>query len=116
MTPLNLITDGYERKARLYPALLLIAPIVITIVGVASTKLSTLESFATVLAGCGGAFLLTQLARDAGKKQEAILRGMGRASIGRNLSPSGHSDRCNNQGALSQAVVNTCQRHESIFS
>jgi len=70
MTPLNLITDGYERKARLYPALLLIAPIVITIVGVASTKLSTLESFATVLAGCGGAFLLTQLARDAGKKRE----------------------------------------------
>jgi hypothetical protein len=70
MTPLNLLTDGYERKARLYPALLLIAPIVITIVGVASTKLSTLESFATVLAGCGGAFLLTQLTRDAGKKRE----------------------------------------------
>jgi hypothetical protein len=70
MTPLNLVTDGYERKARLYPALLLIAPIVITIVGVASTTLSTLESFATVLTGCGGAFLLTQLARDAGKKRE----------------------------------------------
>jgi hypothetical protein len=70
MTSLHLITDGYERKARLYPALLLIAPVVIIIVGVASTKLSTLESFATVLAGCGGAFLLTQLARDAGKKRE----------------------------------------------
>lgn len=70
MNPLSLITDGYERKARLYPALLLVAPIVITIVGVASTKLSTLESLATVLAGCGGAFLLTQLARDAGKKCE----------------------------------------------
>lgn len=70
MNALNLITDGYERKARLYPALLLVAPIVITIVGIASTKLSTLESSAAALAGCGGAFLLTQLARDAGKKRE----------------------------------------------
>jgi hypothetical protein len=70
MNPLNLITDGYERKARLYPALFLVAPIVITIVGAAATKLSTLESLAAALAGCGGAFLLTQLARDAGKKRE----------------------------------------------
>lgn len=70
MNPFNLITDGYERKARLYPALLLVAPIIITVVGIASTKLSALESLATALAGCGGAFLLTQLARDAGKKRE----------------------------------------------
>jgi hypothetical protein len=66
----NLVTDGYERKARLYPALLLIAPIVITIVGMFAGKLSALESFATVVAGSGGAFLLAQLARDAGKERE----------------------------------------------
>jgi hypothetical protein len=73
MNPINLVTDGYERKARLYPALLLIAPVVITLAGVASTKLSALESLGTALAGCGGAFLLTQLARDAGKKREKAL-------------------------------------------
>lgn len=73
MNPFNLITDGYERKARLYPALLLVAPVVIAIVGVASAKLSTLESIGTSVAGCGGAFLLTQLARDAGKKREKAL-------------------------------------------
>jgi hypothetical protein len=70
MNQFKLITDGYERKARLYPALLLAAPIIITVAGIAATKLSTLESLATALAGCGGAFLLTQLARDAGKKRE----------------------------------------------
>lgn len=70
MNPINLITDGYERKARLYPALLLVAPVVATIVGVSLARLSTLESLATVIAGCGGAFLLAQLARDAGKKRE----------------------------------------------
>jgi hypothetical protein len=73
MNPINLISDGYERKARLYPALLLVAPVVIALVGVASAKLSTLESLGTVAVGCGGAFLLTQLARDAGKKREKAL-------------------------------------------
>lgn len=70
MTPINLITDSYERKARLYPALLLIAPAVIMLIGVTAGRFSRLESFGTALAGCGGAFLLTQLARDAGKKCE----------------------------------------------
>ena len=73
MNPITLITDGYERKARLYPALLLVAPAVITLVGVASARLSALESLSTVVAGCGGAFLLTQLARDAGRKSEKAL-------------------------------------------
>ncbi len=73
MNPLDLIKDGYERKARLYPALLLVAPVLIILIGVASAKLSTLESLGAAAAGCGGAFLLTQLARDAGKKCEKSL-------------------------------------------
>jgi len=44
--------------------------IVITIVGTLAGRLSTLESFGTVVAGSGGAFLLVQLARDAGKERE----------------------------------------------
>lgn len=70
MNPINLISDSYERKARIYPGLVLIAPVVITLIGVASAKLSTLKSLGTALAGCGGAFLVAQLARDAGKKRE----------------------------------------------
>src|SRR5216683_1483770 len=70
MNPINLITDGYERKARLCPALLLVAPLVITVVGVTSVKFSKLESLGAALVGCGGAFLLTQLARDGGKRCE----------------------------------------------
>ena len=73
MNPLYLIKDGYERKARLYPALLLISPVLIVLVGLASAKLSTLESLGAAAVGCGGAFLLTQLARDAGKKCEKSL-------------------------------------------
>lgn len=73
MTPINLITDGYERKARLYPALLLIAPVVATAVAILSAKLSGLQSLGAAFVGCGGAFLLTQLARDHGKKREKSL-------------------------------------------
>ena len=73
MTPINIIIDGYERKARLYPALLLVAPIVATVVAMLAVKLSVLQSLAGGVAGCGGAFLLTQLARDAGKNGEKKL-------------------------------------------
>lgn len=70
---INIIIDGYERKARLFPALLLIAPVVVTAVAMLSAKLSCLQTFGAALAGCGGAFLLAQLARDAGKMGEKIL-------------------------------------------
>jgi hypothetical protein len=70
---LNLITDAYERKARLYPALVLVVPVVATVVAIVAAKLSALQSVAATLAGCGGAFLLSQLARDAGKNGEQAL-------------------------------------------
>jgi len=69
----TIITDSYERKARLYPALLLIAPVVGTGVAMSSAKLSGLQSLVAGVIGCGGAFLLTQLARDSGKKRESSL-------------------------------------------
>ena len=70
MNPIKVITDSYERKARLYPALLLIAPVIATGIGLLSAKLFALQSLGTTIVGCGGAFLLTQLARDAGKRGE----------------------------------------------
>jgi hypothetical protein len=73
MNPLNLITEPYDRQARLYPALLLIAPVVATGVAVFSAHLSGVQSLGAFLVGLGGAFLLTQLARDAGKKGEKSL-------------------------------------------
>ena len=38
-----------------------------------SSKLSTLQSLGAAAVGCGGSFLLTQLARDAGKNREKAL-------------------------------------------
>ena len=73
MTPINIITDVYERKARLYPALWLISPVIATGAALLTAKFNILQSLAGGMVGCGGAFLLTQLARDAGKKREASL-------------------------------------------
>ena len=69
----SIITNGYERKARLYPALLLIAPIVAVGVALLSSKIAGLQALLFGVAVCGGAFLLTQLARDAGKRKEKDL-------------------------------------------
>jgi len=73
MNPLDLITDTYDRQARLYPALLLVAPLVLTVVALFSAQLSFLQELGAYFLGFGGAFLLTELARDAGKKRESFL-------------------------------------------
>lgn len=73
MKSLNLITDGYDRKARLYPALLLLTPIVVTIIALWPATFSTLKAISATVVGCGGAFFLSQLARDAGKQREKTL-------------------------------------------
>ncbi len=77
MSLANLTIDTYERKARLYPVLLLVAPVAVTIVAILSIQLSAVESLGAAFIGllieCGGAFLLSQLARDAGKNKEKML-------------------------------------------
>lgn len=73
MNPISLITDSYDRKARVYPSLLLVAPAVGTLVAFLSSQLSALQSLGVAIVGCGGTFLLSQLARDAGKKGEPKL-------------------------------------------
>jgi hypothetical protein len=73
MGEIAIATDSYERKARLYPALLLIAPVVATGAAILAAQTSAIQTLAGVGVACGGAFLLTQLARDAGKKGENAL-------------------------------------------
>lgn len=71
--PVSLITDTYNRQARLYPALLLILPIVIGIVVFFPELVKSAQLLAVSSLGIGGAFLFTQLTRDAGKKREPEL-------------------------------------------
>lgn len=73
MSAFSQILDGYERKARLYPALVLLAPVVALGFAVMLPTLSTIKSIAALIITCGGAWLLAQLARDEGKKGESKL-------------------------------------------
>lgn len=70
MSLFNLITDPYDRSARLYPAFLVVAPGVATVVALLSKRPAGLEALAGTAVGLGGAFLLAQLGRDRGKAQE----------------------------------------------
>jgi hypothetical protein len=73
VNPLNLSTDNYDRPARLYPALLTIAPILIATVAIISAdELTLLKSLGAFILGCGGTFLLSQLGRDFGNSERHV--------------------------------------------
>jgi hypothetical protein len=70
---LKLISDTYERKARLYPALLLLMPVVFLICCGLASDLTLPKTLCGVGISCGGLLLLAQIARDAGKRKEKSL-------------------------------------------
>lgn len=73
MIDLTKITDAYERKARLYPALIGLFPLIVG-VSVSFPKVySTLSGFVALAAAIGGMQLLSHLARDRGKNLEPNL-------------------------------------------
>jgi hypothetical protein len=74
VNPLNLLSDSYDRPARLYPALLAVAPVFIAALAIISAdELTFIKSLGAFLIGCGGTFLLSQLGRDFGKACEKKL-------------------------------------------
>ena len=66
-------TDEYERKARFYPAILLMTPALLTVFLLVKIETSVLEAAGASFVTLGGAFLLTQLTRDRGKEKEPRL-------------------------------------------
>ena len=73
MIDLSKFTDPYERKARLYPALICLFPIMISVSITFPKVFSTLSGFAALAATVGLLQLLSHLARDRGKSLEARL-------------------------------------------
>lgn len=68
--------DGYSRKARLYPALLSLAPIIWTtllVCGSAPSNIAT-EGLIALVVTLGGTYLLANLARSRGKLLEEHLK------------------------------------------
>lgn len=70
----NLLMDEFDRKARLYPAILALTPVSVACLSFLSLEFSYFKSgLFGVLVSCGGAFLLIQLVRDRGKEKEQDL-------------------------------------------
>jgi hypothetical protein len=89
---IKLITDSYERKARLYPALLLLMPVAVVICSGLGSNLTLTKTICGLIVSCGGLLLIAQLARDAGtRKQQGLFDqwgGMPSVSVFR------HRDSC----------------------
>jgi hypothetical protein len=67
------LVDPYDRQARLYPALIAIAPVAVFFTCLHSSKLNLWTSIGSVLAACGVLYLISNLARNAGKRMEEML-------------------------------------------
>lgn len=67
------VTDPYERKARLYPALLASAPLFVMVALLYGANASALKSAFTIAISCGGLYLVTNVCRECGKRLEERL-------------------------------------------
>lgn len=64
------VPDRYTCNARVYPSLLVIAPVVVAIIAIAKVEFSWLHSLWVGAGAAGGLYWLGQLARDPGKALE----------------------------------------------
>jgi hypothetical protein len=69
----SLVSDSYNRKARLYPAILVISPIAAAFIAIRPEVIQSNEAWVFAPIAILGSFLLTQLVRDASKKREPYL-------------------------------------------
>ncbi|MCK5616248.1 hypothetical protein KAR91_81050, partial [Candidatus Pacearchaeota archaeon] len=67
------VPDPYERKARLYPMLLLLFPVLLSFWAIVPKKMYNWEAIAGLAFWCGFAYFLKEIGRDAGKKKEKQL-------------------------------------------
>jgi hypothetical protein len=67
------LLDPYERKARLFPGLLVALPLGIAVLSASGSVSLLLKAATSLMIACGVPFLLSSITRDAGKKLEARL-------------------------------------------
>lgn len=70
---IELLKDPYERKARLFPGLMVALPLLVPLVCVYGPRHPVLTAVVTVLGGCGTLYALASVARGRGKKLEEVL-------------------------------------------
>jgi hypothetical protein len=67
------VTDPYERQARLWPALLALLPLFVTVGAIYGPRASVFANAMTLVIACGGLYVLAQISRDRGKALEEKL-------------------------------------------
>src|SRR4051812_45725115 len=70
---LEKVTDPYERKARVYPALLTLFPVIAMVLLLYGGYETPLTAVLTTGASCGGIYLISNVCREFGKRLEIKL-------------------------------------------
>jgi hypothetical protein len=73
LSSMEQLFDPYERKARLFPGLLVALPLAMTVLFLVGSVEPLLKVALSLMVSCGMPFLLSSIARDAGKRVEARL-------------------------------------------
>ena len=74
--------DPYERQARLYPGLLVVAPAATAFMCLTTPDKLWSSTVVSLLVGCGTAYALGRVARDAGKRlQDRLFSKWGGATL-----------------------------------
>ena len=95
---------------------MLVIPVVVTIVAIASAKLSALQSLGATIAGVRWRILVAQLARDAGKKGEkALYARWGRDAIRSDLPSPGQAVGRNHKSAVPQETLEPGEGREGAI-
>lgn len=69
----SLVTDPYERAARLYPALLVLLPLLLVLATTSAVGKPLTSQLAALLGGCGATYLLANVSRMMGRARENTL-------------------------------------------
>lgn len=72
-TKMALVLDPYERQARLYPALLVLFPTMVSVVALYGRQLLALKGVGALVSAVGLVYLLCDIARSKGKANEKAL-------------------------------------------
>jgi hypothetical protein len=70
---LKSVSNPYERKARLYPALLGLTPVLGVAAGVYGVRLEIPQAVGALFVAVGGFYLLASIVRELGKRREEAL-------------------------------------------
>lgn len=104
-TLLNQLKDPYEQKARVFPGLLVVLPLLVPLLWIFGPKNPILTTLLGLIVSCGAVYALASIARGMGKRLEEKL-----------VARWGGMPTTLSVSTVRDSEVTTCPRSSAIFT